>query len=75
MRLQTLIREDLLNERPIQDRGEDLQFAGAAMRAALHVDLEREASEKTNLDSSYAAAKTRLSRLVQRKQDLGYQIQ
>ena len=75
MRLQTLIREDFLNERPIQDRGDDLQFAGAAMRAELHVDLERESLAKTNMDSSYAEAKTRLSSLVQRKQDLRYQIQ
>ena len=75
LRLQTLKHEDLRNERPIQDRGEDLQFADAAMRAALHGDLEREASAKTNVDSSYAAAKTRLSSLVQRKQDFRYQIQ
>jgi len=62
--LQTEVREDLLDHRLLQDRRDDLQLA-AAVRAVRHVDLESEASAKTNLYPSYVAAKTRLSSLAQ----------
>lgn len=38
-RLQTQVREDLLDDRLFLDRRNDLQFA-AAVRAVLHVDLK-----------------------------------
>ena len=47
-----------------QDRRDDLQLT-AAVRAVLQVQLESEASAKTNLYSSYVVAKTRLSSLAQ----------
>ena len=62
--LQPQVREDLLDDRLLQDRRDDLQLA-AAVRAVLQVDLESEASAKTNLYSSYVAAKTRLSSRAQ----------
>ena len=61
--LQTQVREDLLDHWLFEDRRDDLQFA-AAVRAVFQVDLESEASAKTNLYSSYVVAKTRLSNLA-----------
>jgi hypothetical protein len=58
------VREDLLDHRLLKNRGDDLQLA-AAVRAVLQVDLESEASAKTNLYPSYVAAKTRLRSLAQ----------
>jgi hypothetical protein len=46
--LQAQVREDLLDHRLLKNRGDDLQLA-AAVRAVLQVDLESEASAKTNL--------------------------
>ena len=63
-RLQPQVREDLLDHRLRKDRRDDLQLA-AAVRAVLQVQLESEASVKTNLYSSYVVAKTRLSSLAQ----------
>ena len=48
-----------------QDGRDDLQFPAAAVRAVLHVDVESEASAKTNLYSSYVVAQTRLSSRAQ----------
>ena len=62
--MQSQVPEDLLDHRLFRDRRDDLQLA-AAVRAARQVDLESEASAKTNLYSSYVAAKTRLSSLAQ----------
>ena len=62
--LQPKMREDLLDHRRFQDRRSDLQIA-TAVRAVLQVEIESEASEKTNLYSSCVAAKTRLSSLAQ----------
>ena len=62
--LQPQVREDLLDHRLFQDRGNDLQLDAAA-RAVLQVEIESEASAKTNLYPSYVAAKTRLSSLAQ----------
>ena len=45
----------------LEDRRNDLELT-AAVRAVLDVDLESETSAKTNLYSSYVAAKTRLSK-------------
>ena len=59
--LQTQVREDPLDDRPLEDRHNDLELT-AAVRAVLDVDLESETSAKTNLYSSYVAAKTRLSK-------------
>jgi hypothetical protein len=59
------VRQDLLDHRPLEDGRDDLQLRGAAVRAVLHVDVESEASAKTNLYSSYVAAKTRLSSRAQ----------
>jgi len=56
--LQTEVRENLLDDRLLEDRCDDLQIA-AAVLAALHVDLESEALAQTNLYSSYVAATTR----------------
>ena len=61
---QTQVREDLLDHRLLKDRHDDLQLA-TAVRAVFQVDLESEASAKTNLYPSYVAAKTRLSSLTQ----------
>ena len=58
--LQSQVREDLLDHRLLQDCRNDLQLA-AAVRAVLQVEVESGASAKTNLYSSYVAAKTRLS--------------
>ena len=63
-RLQSQVREDPLDHRRFQDRRNDLQLT-AAVRAVRQVDLESEASAKTNLYSSYVAVKTRLSSLAQ----------
>ena len=54
--LQSQVREDPLDHRCFEDGGGDLELA-AAVRAVLEVDLESEASAKTNLYSSYVAAK------------------
>ena len=62
--LQTQVGEDLLDHRLFQDRSDDLQLA-AAVRAVLQVEIESEASAKSNLYPSYVAAKTRLSSLAQ----------
>jgi hypothetical protein len=32
--------QDLLDHRPLQDGGDDFELPGAAVRAALHVDIE-----------------------------------
>ena len=62
--LQPEVHEDLLDHRLRKDRRDDLQLT-AAVRAVLQVQLESEASAKTNLYSSYVVAKTRLSSLAQ----------
>jgi len=62
--LQSEVREDPLYHGCLQDGGNDLELA-AAVRAVLQVDLESEASAKTNLYSSYVVAKTRLSSRAQ----------
>ena len=49
--LQTQVREDLLDHWLFEDRCDGLQFA-AAVRAVFQVDLESEASAKTNFSSS-----------------------
>jgi hypothetical protein len=61
LRIQSQVGEDLLDDRPLEDGGNDLELAAAAVRAALHVDVESEASAKTNSYSSYVEAKTRLN--------------
>ena len=43
-----------------QDRRDDIQLT-TTVRAVLQVEIESEASVKTNLYSSYVVAKTRLS--------------
>jgi methionine biosynthesis protein MetW len=43
------VSQDLLDHRPFQDGGDDLQFPAAAVRAVLHVNVEREASAKTRV--------------------------
>jgi hypothetical protein len=65
LRVQAQVRQDLLDHRPLEDGRDDLQLRGAAVRAVPHVDVESEASAKTNLYSSYVAAKTRLSSRAQ----------
>ena len=40
LRIQPQVREDLLDDRPLQDGRDDLEFPTAAVRAALHVDVE-----------------------------------
>ena len=62
--LQTQVREDLLDHRLLQDGRNDLELAAAGW-AMLQVELESEASAKTNLYSSYVTAKTRLSSFAQ----------
>ena len=62
--LQIQVRQDLLDHRLFEDRGNDLQLA-AAVGAVFPVDLESEVSAQTNLYSSYVVAKTRLSSLAQ----------
>ena len=62
--LQPQVRKDPLDHGRLQDGGDDLELA-AAIRAVFEVDLESEASAKTNLYSSYVAAKTRLSSRAQ----------
>jgi hypothetical protein len=37
------VSKDLLDHRPLQDGGDDLELPGAAVRAALHVDIEHTA--------------------------------
>jgi hypothetical protein len=34
------VSKDLLDHRPLQDGGDDFELPGAAVRAALHVDIE-----------------------------------
>ena len=58
------MREDALDHLRLHDRSDDLQLT-AAVRAVFQINLESEASAKTNLYSSYVAAKTRLSSLAQ----------
>jgi len=65
LRIQSEVGEDLLDHRPLEDGGDDLQLPVAAVRAVLHVDVESEASAEANLYSSYAVAKTRLSSRAQ----------
>jgi len=64
-RIQPKVAEDLLDHRPLEDGRDDLELPVATVRAALHVDVESEASAKTDLYSSYVAAKTRLSSRAQ----------
>ena len=40
LRIQPQVRKDLLDHRPLQDGGDDLELPGAAVRAALHVDVK-----------------------------------
>jgi len=58
------MRQDALDYRRFEGGGDDLELA-AAVRAVLDIDLESEASAKTNLYSSYVVAKTRLSSRAQ----------
>jgi len=58
------MRQDALDYRRFEDGGDDLELA-TAVRAVLDVDLESEASAKTNLYSSYVVAKTLLSSRAQ----------
>ena len=58
--LQPQVRKDPLDHRRFENGRNDLQLA-TAVWAVFEVDLESEASAKTNLYSSYVAAKTRLS--------------
>jgi len=62
--LQSEVREDPLYHGCLQDGGNDLELA-AAVRAVFEVDLESEASAKTNLYSSYVVANTRWSSRAQ----------
>ena len=62
--LQPQVRKDPLDHRRFDDGRNDLQLA-TAVRAVLQVDLESEASAKTNLYPSYVAAKTRSSNRAQ----------
>ena len=62
--LQSQMRQDALDYRRFEDGGDDLELA-TAVRAVLDVDLESEASAKTNLYSSYVVAKTHLSSRAQ----------
>ena len=62
--LQPQVPEDLLDHRLFQDGRTGLQLA-TAVRAVLDVDLGYEASAKSNLHSSYVAAKRRLGILAQ----------
>jgi hypothetical protein len=41
MRIQPQVSKDLLDHRALLDGGDDLEIPGAAVRAALHVDVER----------------------------------
>jgi hypothetical protein len=34
------VSKDLLDHRPLQDGGDDLELPGAAVRAVLHIDIE-----------------------------------
>ncbi len=58
---QPQVRPDLLDHRPLEDGRNDLGLAAAEVRAVLQVDIESEASAKTNVYSSCVAAKTRSS--------------
>ena len=40
LRVQAQVAQDLLDHRPLQDGGDDLELPGAAVRAALHIDIE-----------------------------------
>jgi len=40
LRIQPQVSKDLLDHRPLQDGGDDLELPGAAVRAALHVDVK-----------------------------------
>ncbi|SER45187.1 Uncharacterised protein [Pseudomonas luteola] len=40
LRIQPQVGEDLLDDLPLEDGCDDLQFPGAAVRAVLHVDVE-----------------------------------
>ena len=40
LRIQPQMAQDLLDHRPLLDGGDDLEVPGAAVRAALHVDIE-----------------------------------
>ena len=62
--LQSEVGEEPLDHWRLDNGRNDLELA-AAVRAVLEVDLESEASAKTNLYSSYVAAKTRLSSRAQ----------
>ena len=42
LRIQPQVRKDLLDHRALQDGGDDLELPGAAVRAALQVDVESE---------------------------------
>ena len=58
--LQSEVGADPLDHRRLDNGRNDLELA-AAVRAVLAVELKSEASAKTNLYSSFVAAKTRLS--------------
>ena len=40
LRIQPQVSKDLLDHRPLQDGGDDLELPDAAVRAVLHVDIE-----------------------------------
>lgn len=40
LRVHAEVRQDPFDYRPLEDRRDDLQFRGAAVRAGMHVDVE-----------------------------------
>ena len=52
LRVQAQVAQDLLDHRPLQDGGDDLELPGAAVRAALHVDIEHPLEQPCPVDAS-----------------------
>jgi hypothetical protein len=57
--------KDLLDHRPLEDGGDDLELPGAAVRAVLHVDVRAKLQRRLTCTQVTSQLKTRLSSRAQ----------
>jgi hypothetical protein len=57
--------KDLLDHRPIEDGGDDLELPSAAVRAVLHVDVRAKLQRRLACTQVTSQLKTRLSNRAQ----------
>jgi hypothetical protein len=67
LRIQLQVSKDLLNHRPLQDGGDDLELPGAAVRAVLQVGVEHPLEQPCPVDVRRAVVRAVLLALGRRQ--------